>query len=1198
MFFVSLYLLTLIIHLLAGPVRAQEMFVDVGVEIEPVSTPIHEVIITVTNLGTLPAYDIDVTVVVDPFGKDGDLSGRNSPGPPLYTATRNLFRTWRIQRLDAGAEATDRFVPFAATGPISSHAGVYEWTAEVSTASREDPQRKHNNQARAWQYITTIPAKYGEVRPDYSLTVRVDNHFPATDGSGMVNFTLTARNEGESTPEQIFADASVSIAFTPDLTPGTPMFAIGDTLDTRQQSYSNGMWHIGEVGDHPGLFTMTLPVTVADGAVLKEQCVTAELSARPPAGIGERYDDGSDNRARVCLGESEPVLFQSGDVELWTPYPCVGNTRYPCTTANTVEVATTAFVEGGRQIIKSSPEQVNIFIYVDSVTGRILDDQTHSVTDANTVSWQTAREPDHRSGNKSVPGVTIGYTRRQYNDEITNWTSTVRTVSVSGVIDPAASDQTCDAGDPSPPCAPGRIKIRFPRSGTAYYDPNPSHERVPLNLTSTSTTFVKYFAEFSALGTYVVDFTTDVLHTDGNTYSGTHRSIFHVGPLANLEVRSGPPALDVTGPHLVIEALNHGPDAPRARIPLDFLDPANIVEVIPSEGYYNESERAWYLPRHQNVGDFRTTGYRSSAGQPSAATLTIRTRGLTGNPTQPVTIASYQDYQVCIASDGTDLAHTDQSTCEADTTNGGSWHTTPYYDYQPANNEAQLTLHTSPRRSTEMTAIERDGAVGFRWTAQDTAETYGLEVSTDGETWAHLASGLTDTGLRYTGLLPAGQTRHYRVYSVNAGGERSAPFAMARTTSGSGSGGGTRVVVVSGGTRTVEISPTGPRRVTATSRGPTGILVYWSGPPHLYGEPVTSYELEMSHDQDHWQTVAPYVEHAASTRNGDQPATKYIHTGLTPGTTYYYRVYAHNRRGRSLASPVVAATTDEPRSLTGYLDHPRPQAALSGVGAVYGWECDADEVVVHINGTPHPAVTGLDRSDTLRVCGDTDNGFELLLNWNALGDGLHDIVVLVDGTELDRARVVVTTLGAAFLSGASGTCEVPDFPTPGESVTLVWQEARQHFVMTDGRTPPRFSSTGASPTPGFLEHPAANSWQSGIGLLAGWVCEAEEVVLEINGVPTPVPYGLARPDTEAVCGDTDNGFGRVFNWEDLGTGEHEVVALADGVMVDRATVWVKAWEIPPEAEGMCTVKDFPAPGNTVTLTWHDAQQQFVFTNTP
>ena len=92
--------------------------------------------------------------------------------------------------------------------------------------------------------------------------------------------------------------------------------------------------------------------------------------------------------------------------------------------------------------------------------------------------------------------------------------------------------------------------------------------------------------------------------------------------------------------------------------------------------------------------------------------------------------------------------------------------------------------------------------------------------------------------------------------------------------------------------------------------------------------------------------------------------------------------------------------------------------------------------------------------------------------------------------------------------------------------------------------------------PGYLENPGAASFQSGIGVISGWTCDAEAVEIVLNGEPQEAAYGTARLDTEAMCGDSDNGFGLLFNWNLLGDGEHEVVALVDGVELDRATVTV------------------------------------------
>ena len=288
-----------------------------------------------------------------------------------------------------------------------------------------------------------------------------------------------------------------------------------------------------------------------------------------------------------------------------------------------------------------------------------------------------------------------------------------------------------------------------------------------------------------------------------------------------------------------------------------------------------------------------------------------------------------------------------------------------------------------------------------------------------------------------------------------------------------------------------------------------------------------------------------------------------------------------------------------PEPPVGYLENPDQDSFQSGVGVLSGWTCDAEEVEIVLNGEPQEAAYGTARLDTAGVCGDTDNGFGLLFNWNLLGDGEHEVVALVDRVELDRATVMVTTLGAEFLRDVTGTCTAADFPTGDETVTLAWQQTQQNFVIVDGAAPAGTTNRAGTPGVGHLENPGPNSYQSGIGVLSGWVCEGAEVIIELNGAPQPAAYGTERLDTEEACGDTDNGFGLLFNWNLLGEGAHEVVAYVDGEELGRATVRVTTLgqEFLRDVEGECTVADFPMLGETVALEWQQNSQNFVIIET-
>ena len=91
-----------------------------------------------------------------------------------------------------------------------------------------------------------------------------------------------------------------------------------------------------------------------------------------------------------------------------------------------------------------------------------------------------------------------------------------------------------------------------------------------------------------------------------------------------------------------------------------------------------------------------------------------------------------------------------------------------------------------------------------------------------------------------------------------------------------------------------------------------------------------------------------------------------------------------------------------------------------------------------------------------------------------------------------------------------------------------------------------------------------------------------------------------------MCEDPAPGFGLSLDWNRLGPGEHEVVAVADGEAFGRATVRVTtlgaAFRRDAETAfvrgvtGECVVEDFPAPGEAVSLEWQEATQNFVITN--
>ena len=129
------------------------------------------------------------------------------------------------------------------------------------------------------------------------------------------------------------------------------------------------------------------------------------------------------------------------------------------------------------------------------------------------------------------------------------------------------------------------------------------------------------------------------------------------------------------------------------------------------------------------------------------------------------------------------------------------------------------------------------------------------------------------------------------------------------------------------------------------------------------------------------------------------------------------------------------------------LENPQPHSAQSGIGVISGWACKAARIDIEIDGAKTQAAYGTSREDTRPACGDADNGFGLLFNWNLLSNGTHRVRALVDGQEFANLTMTVTTLGAEFLQGVGKSERLENFPQPGTDVIVAWQQSLQNFVI-------------------------------------------------------------------------------------------------------------------------------------------------------
>ena len=436
------------------------------------------------------------------------------------------------------------------------------------------------------------------------------------------------------------------------------------------------------------------------------------------------------------------------------------------------------------------------------------------------------------------------------------------------------------------------------------------------------------------------------------------------------------------------------------------------------------------------------------------------------------------------------------------------------------------------------------------------------------------------------------------------------PTTPTGTTVTGGGGGGTRTPADQHGDTPEDATSLNPRRYT------TGVI----------SRTLTAH-LQSQRDIDYFTLDLPYAGLlTASTTGADTTGRLYqAHEDGDPrlvtkdtdsGSGRNFRLGSAVKAGTYYLAVSAGASSGEYRLSVHYtpafVDNPGPDSPQSGVSVLSGWVCEAETVEIEFE-TPGAAsqtwvpATGTSRPDTAVACGPdtTDTGYGLLFNWNRLGDGQHTVRVLIDDVLFAERAITVTTLGPhddqEFRKDlAALTTAVADFPAAGETTTLRWEQALQNFVIASGEG----GGGGKQLTPeqAILGNPAPGSFQSGVGVLSGWVCEADTVELVFEtatGEPftEEAGYGTERGDTEGVCGDTDNGFGLLFNWNRLGGGQHTVRAYADGEAFGHSTFTVTTLgeEFAEDLAQTHEIEDFPAEGQTTTVEWQRGQQNFVIT---
>ena len=180
---------------------------------------------------------------------------------------------------------------------------------------------------------------------------------------------------------------------------------------------------------------------------------------------------------------------------------------------------------------------------------------------------------------------------------------------------------------------------------------------------------------------------------------------------------------------------------------------------------------------------------------------------------------------------------------------------------------------------------------------------YRIDISHNGGyTWVALESDFRNNSYTHAGL-DASTTLHYRVFAVNQHGVSPVSNVGSGTTDDS--------TVPDRPTNLTATVGSSSGDVEATSAGDLTITLRWDAPINPPGAPVKSYTVEYSEDGSRWDPV-PDVKKPGQ-----------MHTGLSAGQPYQYRVAAVNSVGQSgwsstYTDETLPAVIPEPPSISGF----------------------------------------------------------------------------------------------------------------------------------------------------------------------------------------------------------------------------------------------------------------------------------------
>lgn len=130
---------------------------------------------------------------------------------------------------------------------------------------------------------------------------------------------------------------------------------------------------------------------------------------------------------------------------------------------------------------------------------------------------------------------------------------------------------------------------------------------------------------------------------------------------------------------------------------------------------------------------------------------------------------------------------------------------------------------------------------------------------------------------------------------------------------------------------------------------------------------------------------------------------------------------------------------------------------------------------------------------------------------------------------------------------------------------------------------------------GYIESPANNRRETGIGVISGWICTSGKVDIQIDAFPPlTAGSGTERNDTREVCGRADTGYSLLYNYNVLTPGPHVIRALQNGFEFARANIvaFNAGAEFLTGRNYGVDLPHFPEIGKTTRIIWAEEKQGF------